>query len=391
MDSEDRQQRCILIVDDTPQNLQLLGELLQPRYQIRVANSGERALQLIADQPLPDLILLDVIMPGLSGYDVLRRLQAEPRTASIPVIFITAMDGSACEEQGLSLGAVDYITKPINPAVVLARVQTQMELKTARDRLAHQNDWLEAEVDRRLRENRMVQDLSIRALASLAEARDNETGRHILRTQAYVELLAWALADHERFRDQLTPERISRITKAAPLHDIGKIGIPDAILRKQGRLTADEMAIMRTHPAIGANAIRDAMAASLAEAGPAEQKLARDAFAFLEVAAEIAGGHHEKWDGSGYPAGLAGEAIPVSARLMALADVFEALLSKRVYKEPIGLTEATQMILGGRGTHFDPAVVDAFVSQRERFAEIAASLADPEPAAAERETSTAVG
>jgi putative two-component system response regulator len=370
-------QHSILIVDDTPQNLTVLGELLQPLYRVRVATSGERALAMLDNPPLPDLILLDVMMPGMSGHEVLQRLKSMPALASIPVIFITAMEGSKNEEHGLGLGAVDYITKPINPAIVLARVKTQLDLKDARDRLADQNSWLEGEVARRMRENLLIQDLSIRALANLAEARDNETGQHILRTQAYVEILTEALADHPRFATELTPERIPRIIKAAPLHDIGKIGIPDAILLKPGRLDPDEMAIMRTHAEIGARAIRRAVETSLAEATAEESDQGHDAFAFLEIAAEIAGSHHEKWDGSGYPLGLAGDAIPASGRVMALADVFDALLNKRVYKPAKSLEETTQIILEGRGTHFDPAVVDAFMAHRARFAEVSANHPDP--------------
>jgi len=374
-------QHSLLIVDDTPQNLSVLGEMLQPLYRVRVANSGERALKVVESPPLPDLILLDVMMPGMNGYAVLQQLRATAETAAIPVIFITAMEGSENEEYGLSLGAVDYITKPINPAIVLARVKTQLELKDARDRLSDQNTWLEAEVARRMRENLLIQDLSIRALANLAEARDNETGQHILRTQAYVEILANALAEHPRFKAALAPAQISRIIKAAPLHDVGKIGIPDAILLKPGRLTDDEMAIMRTHAEIGATAIRRAMQTSLDEADAEESKQGRDAFAFLEIAAEIAGSHHEKWDGSGYPAGLAGDAIPVSGRLMALADVFDALLNKRIYKPPMSLEETSRIILEGRGSHFDPAVVDAFIACRNRFAEVAASYPDADATA----------
>ncbi len=220
----DQAQRIILIVDDTPQNLTLLGELLQPLYRVRVANSGERALRVASNPPYPDLILLDVMMPGIDGYEVLRRLRANEQTRNIPVIFITAMQGSENEEFGLTLGAVDYITKPINPAIVLARVKTQLELKESRDRLAHENEWLEAEVARRMRENRLIQDLSIRALANLAEARDNETGQHILRTQSYVEILAQHLKEHPRFRDALAERRIDLIVKVAPLHDVGRSG-----------------------------------------------------------------------------------------------------------------------------------------------------------------------
>jgi putative two-component system response regulator len=366
----------ILIVDDTPQNLSVLGELLQPLYRVRVANSGESALRAARSPPSPDLILLDVMMPGIDGYEVLKRLRADTATEGIPVIFITAMDAAESEELGLSLGAVDYITKPINPVVTLARVRTQLELKEARDRLAAENSWLEAEVARRMRDNLLIQDLSIRALANLAEARDKETGQHIIRTQLYVEILARHLAGQARFRAALAGTRLELTVKAAPLHDIGKVGIPDAILLKPGPLTADEMAIMRTHTVIGASAIETAMEQAVTEAGDLETDRAPEAFAFLRIASEIALGHHEKWDGSGYPSGLGGEAIPVSARLMALADVFDALMSRRVYKPPIALEEVTRIIRDGSGSHFDPAIVDAYLACRERFAEIAARYPD---------------
>ncbi|MDT8998303.1 two-component system response regulator [Paucibacter sp. APW11] len=367
----------ILIVDDTPQNLTVLGELLKPYYHVRAANSGERTLRAAVTEPRPDLILLDVMMPDMDGHEVLRRLRSDARTREIPVIFVTAMVATEDEEHGLELGAVDYITKPFNPSIVLARVRTQLELKQARDRLAAQNDWLEREVERRMHENRLIQDLSVRALACLAEARDNETGQHIVRTQIYVELLAKALLTHERFQKALAGPKLGMIVKAAPLHDIGKVGIPDAILLKPGKLSAEEFEIMKTHTTIGSEAIGRAMAQALTGADPALAEVADSAFAFLQVAQDIALGHQEKWDGSGYPAGSAGDAIPVAARLMALADVFDALMSRRVYKPPMTLDEATAIILEGRGKHFDPAVVDAFVAQREQFAEIAARFADP--------------
>ena len=247
--------QTLLIVDDTPQNLSVLGELLQPLYRVRAANSGERALRAVATLPRPDLILLDVMMPGMDGYEVLTRLRQDPDTAGIPVIFVTAMDASKDEEHGLALGAVDYITKPINPAIVLARVKNHLELKQARDRLAHDNEWLEAEVARRMRESLLVQDLSVRALACVGEARDSETGGHIIRTQTYVELLARHLRDHPRFSAALSGKNLEMIIKASPLHDIGKVGIPDAILLKPGRYTAEEFEVMKGHPLIGAKAL----------------------------------------------------------------------------------------------------------------------------------------
>lgn len=370
--------QTVLIVDDTPQNITVLGELLHPHYAVRAANSGERALRAVHSDPRPDIILLDVMMPGMDGYEVLQRLHAERETRDIPVIFVTAMDSAESEERGLELGAVDYITKPIKPAIVLARVRAHLELKHARDRLANQNEWLEREVARRMSENLLVQDLSMRALACLAEARDTDTGHHILRTQAYVDILAHQLEHHERFADALADGRLDMVVKAAPLHDLGKVGIPDAILLKPGRLTPEEFEVMKTHAAIGADAISQAMRDALAAADDNMAAQAPGAFAFLQVAREIALSHHEKWDGSGYPAGLAGDTIPAAGRLMALADVFDALTCTRVYKKPMPIDQASQIITDGRGTHFDPDVVDAYLACRERFAEIATRFADSE-------------
>lgn len=352
--------RTVLIVDDTPQNLSVLGELLQPHYRVRAVNSGERALRAAVSEPRPDLILLDVMMPGMDGYEVLRRLRADELTRNVPVIFITAMNATADEERGLELGAVDYITKPINPPIVLARVHTHLELKSARDRLANENEWLEHEVARRMSENLLIQDLSVR-------------------TQNYVELLARHLAPHPRFAAALDGVRLSMVVKAAPLHDIGKVGVPDAILLKPGRLTPEEFTIMKTHPIIGADAISKAMSQAIASADVNAAAQAPGAFSFLRVAQEICLGHHEKWDGSGYPAGLSGDDIPVSARLMALADVFDALISRRVYKAAMSLEQTTQIIVAGRGSHFDPDIVNAFLARRDEFAGIASRYADPDP------------
>ena len=381
MAGSDASPRTVLIVDDTPQNLTVLGELLQPEYRVRAANTGERALRAAATLPRPDIILLDIMMPGMDGYEVLGRLRADASTRDIPVIFITAMSAEADEERGLELGAVDYITKPFNPAIVLARVRAQLELKEARDRLARQNEWLEAEVLRRVRENLLIQDMSMKALAILAETRDMETGLHVMRTQIYVELLARHLAGHPRFAAALDEKSLNMIVKAAPLHDIGKIGIPDAVLLKPGRLDAEEFATMQTHAAIGARAIERAMAQAVDSAGDITPAQSHSAFAFMHVAREIALSHHEKWDGSGYPAGLAGEAIPPAARLMALADVFDALTCRRVYKPPLPFDEAVGIITAGRGRHFDVDVVDAFLALREEFAAVATRFADPEPGA----------
>lgn len=367
----------ILVVDDVPQNLLLLGDVLQPAYQVRAANSGLRALRVVRSAPRPDLILLDVMMPGMDGYEVLRELRADPATRDIPVIFVTARDEAADEERGLALGAVDYLTKPFVPPVLLARVRTHVELARARRRLAAQNEWLEAEVQRRTAEIRLVQELCIRALTSLSEARDQETGRHILRTQAYVGILARHLAGHPRFAEALAGRGAAMLVQAAPLHDIGKVGIPDAILGKPGALTREEFAIMKTHPLIGARAIATAMAQALEGVDGVTAEDAPGAMAFLRTAHDIALSHHEKWDGTGYPEGLAGDAIPLAARLMAVADVFDALTSRRVYKPAFDMEEATRIITAGRGLAFDPDVADAYLACREEFAAVARRLADP--------------
>lgn len=354
----------ILIVDDVPENLSVLGELLQPTYRVRAANSGARALQIANSPPPPDLILLDVMMPGMDGYQVLRELRDNATTRDIPVIFVTAMDGTDDEEKGLDLGAVDYITKPIRPAIVLARVRAQLELKRARDILSDHNAYLEQEVARRMAENQLIQEVSIHALAHLAETRDPETGNHLRRTQEYVRTLARGLKHHPRFSHYLDERTIGQLAQSAPLHDIGKVGIPDHILLKPGKLTPEEWAIMKTHAEIGAEAIAQAIADS---ARPVE---------FLKIAQEIARGHHEKWDGSGYPRGLAGDGIPISARLMALADVFDALICARVYKPPMPYEEAYSIIVSGSGTHFDPDVVDAFIREFDTFKRIADNYAE---------------
>jgi putative two-component system response regulator len=353
----------ILIVDDAAENLHVLSELLQPDYKVLAATSGERCLVLARTQR-PDLILLDIMMPGLDGYQTLACLRAEADTREIPVIFVTAMGSTEAHVQGLDAGAADYISKPIDPPVVMARVRSQLELKRARDLLQNQKAWLEAEVQRRMAENETAQTVSIRALAHLAEIRDPETGNHIHRTQNYVHALAERLRNHPRFAGFLTERNIDLLVKSAPLHDIGKVGVPDHILLKPGKLTPEEWEIMKTHAKLGSDAIE------LAEED-AEQPVA-----FMLLAKEIAHWHHEKWDGSGYPDGLAGDAIPFSARLMAIADVFDALISARPYKPPMPFGQARAVILEGRGQHFDPDVTDAFDAIFDQFVAIAQRYRD---------------
>lgn len=354
----------ILVVDDTPDNIDLLRAVLEDDYRTKIAVNGERALKIAAGSDQPDLILLDIMMPGMSGYDVCRALKADPSTANIPVIFVTAMSEVADEQLGLALGAVDYITKPISAPLVLARIKTQLGMKRMQDFLRDQNHYLESEVERRVQEVAALQDVTIHAMASLAETRDSETGNHIRRTSHYLKALAEQVRHLPRFRDFLTDKTIELLFKTAPLHDIGKVGIPDHILLKPGRFEPHEMDIMKTHTTLG----RDAILAAERELGIEVD--------FLKYAKEIAYSHHEKWDGTGYPQGLAGEQIPISARLMALADVYDALISCRIYKDGMRHEDAVSIIAQGRGTHFDADIVDAFLRIQDQFQAIASRYAD---------------
>jgi len=368
LDSGDK--RTILVVDDTPDNLSLMSSLLRTEYRVKLAPSGERALKIVCADNKPDLILLDIMMPGMDGYEVLRQLRSKPETAHIPVIFLTAMSAIEDEQIGLDMGAVDYITKPISPATVMARVRNHIELKLARDFLQNQSRYLEQEVQKRTREIVAIQDITVRAMALLAETRDNETGNHLRRTQHYVKALALQLQNHPRFAEELTDAAIESLYKSAPLHDIGKVGIPDSILLKPGKLDHAEYQIMKTHTTLGH--------AALVQAEEEEGHK----MPFLRHAKEITLYHQEKWDGTGYPLGLKGEAIPISARLMALADVYDALISRRVYKRAFSHTEASAIIHKGRGLHFDPDVVDAFGAIDAQFQSIAIQYADDDGAAA---------
>ena len=356
----------VLVVDDTPDNLALMSDLLRDTCKVRVANSGERALRLLGNGPPPDLILLDIMMPGMDGYAVIRALKANPQTRDIPVLFLTAKSEVEDERIGLELGAVDYLTKPVSHAILQARVKIHLALKAQADFLRDKSAFLEAEVARCTREVLAVQDVTIHALASLAETRDNETGNHIRRTQHYVRMLAQHLSSQPRFAAKLTDNYILGLFKSAPLHDIGKVGIPDSILLKPGKLTEAEFEIMKTHTTLG----RDALERAEKELGTSVE--------FLSIAKEIAHSHQEKYDGSGYPQGLAGDAIPLAARLMAVADVYDALISRRVYKEPFSHEKSVEIMRLGRGTHFDPDVFDAFLVLQDAFQQIAARYADTE-------------
>ena len=361
----DLQKATILVVDDTPDNLKLISGLLKEMYKVKIATCGESTLEIAQSDSPPDLILLDIMMPEMDGYEVCARLKASSKTAHIPVIFLTAKTEVSDETKGLEMGAVDYISKPINPLILLSRVKIHLTEKKMHDFLNDKNSFLENEVKKRTAEINAIQDVTIHAMASLAETRDSDTGHHIRRTQHYLKLLAEKMRYHPRFSDFLNDDNIiDALFKSAPLHDIGKIGIPDKILLKPGRFEPAEFEIMKRHPELGRNAILHA-----------ERELGIEV-PFLKYAKEIAYAHQEKWDGSGYPLGISGDEIPISARLMAVADVYDALISRRVYKEGMSHDDAVQIIIEGSGKHFDPDIVDAFLTLQDDFKNIAAKYVD---------------
>lgn len=363
--------KTILLIDDDPVVLDALNACLRPRYQTRIATRGQKGLELACMLPRPDLILLDIELPDIQGYQVCAALKHDPLTASIPVMFLSSHTDVDDVTHGLKLGAVDYVTKPVAPPILLARVETHLRLREARDLLQDQNEHLETLVRARTRdleartlELQHSQDLTIVALGSIAETRDNETGNHIHRTSAYVEVMARQLATQASWQNAMSAGEWEMIWKSAPLHDIGKVGIPDHILLKAGKLTAEEFEVMKRHPVLGRDAIR-----------AAEIRVKSDG-SFLRVASEIAYGHHERWDGTGYPQGICGTDIPISARLMALADVYDAIISKRIYKPAMSHGTAVEIIREGRGSHFDPEVLDVFLGLKDEFHAIALRFSD---------------
>jgi putative two-component system response regulator len=354
----------VLVVDDTPTNLTLLAQVLKPDYRVLLAVNGHKALE-IAQRQSPDLIVLDVMMPELDGYEVCRRLKAAPATRRIPIIFLTALTRPEDESAGFEAGGADFIHKPFNPATVLARVRTHLQLKLAEDSLINHNAQLSRELNARRQEVERLRDTTLFVMVGLAEFRDADTGNHIQRTQEYVRTLARWIASQPGAPAELTPLLIDELAKAAPLHDIGKVAIPDGILLKPGKLDADEWRIMQTHAEHGADLLQRAI-----------DRLGDDAGPMLTFGKQIARHHHEKWDGSGYPDGLAGTAIPLAARLMAVADVYDALISARPYKRPHSHDEALAFIRAGSGSHFDPHVVAALDACLDDMQAIAAHWCD---------------
>ncbi|ERP31389.1 HD-GYP domain-containing protein [Chitinivibrio alkaliphilus] len=356
--------QTVLLIDDSPQNLASLRSTLKDTYRVIAVREGKKAVEIAQNHPQPDIILVDVMMPDMDGYEVCVYLKNLPHTEHIPIIFVTASTDIESEKLGFDLGAADYITKPISPPRLRARIANHLLLKKNADTMKEKNAELGQLVEQRTEEIVAVQDVAILAMASLAETRDSETGNHIRRTQLYIKILAESLRSQGYYTDLLTDQYIETLYKTAPLHDIGKVGIPDKILLKPGRFTDDEFKVMKTHAELGFRAIKNAED-SLGVRLP-----------FLQIAKEIARYHHERWNGNGYPLKIAGESIPLSARLMALADVYDALISRRVYKEPMSHELAAAIIYDERGDHFDPTIIDIFSTVEDAFKKVAHDYAD---------------
>ncbi len=344
----------IMVVDDTPENLVLLARILKPEgYKVLTLPDGKMAIDAVRSQP-PDLILLDVMMPGLDGYEICSLLKAEAATAAIPVIFISALSDPLDKVEAFRSGAVDYITKPFNLMEVNARVRAQLDLRFLQKALQELNASLQRKVEEQVREISEAQLILITAMTKLVEARDDATGRHIERTQRLCRFMAERLLGKPEYSGIVDEGFVENIYNASPLHDIGKVAIKDSILLKPGKLLPEEFEEMKRHTTIGKEYLGRAL-----EKSPGNK--------YLKMGMEIAGNHHEKWDGSGYPAGLSGEAIPLSARIMALVDVYDALRSKRVYKDSFSHEKAVSIITEGKGQHFDPGLVEVFLADEREF------------------------
>jgi putative two-component system response regulator len=354
-------QRDIMVVDDQPFNLELMEEVLsQQGYGVRSFARGRLALAAAAQKP-PDLILLDVSMPEMDGYEVCRRLRSNAALSSIPVIFLSALGATEDKLAGFKSGGFDYVTKPFESEEVKARIETQFKIRDLQAAVERHNQELEQVVRQQVLQIAAAQMATILALAKLAESRDVATGKHLERVQMLCRLLAVEVRNCPKYAGQITDDYVNDIFHASPLHDIGKVAIPDSILLKPGALTTEEFDVMKTHTTHGAQTLEFVL-----EKHPANE--------FVRMGIEIARSHHEKWNGSGYPDKLAGDAIPLSARIMTVADVYDALRSQRCYKAAKSHEESREIILAGSGTYFDPDIVSAFCNVQESFRQVSDSL-----------------
>ncbi|OPY79105.1 MAG: Cyclic di-GMP phosphodiesterase response regulator RpfG [Syntrophorhabdus sp. PtaU1.Bin058] len=356
-------QTTIMVVDDTPANLKLLDDILRRcGYRVLTFPRGNLALKAAAKNP-PDLILLDINMPEMNGFEVCERLKADAVLKAVPVLFISALTETADKVRAFNAGGVDYISKPFQFEEVQARVETHLRIRRLRIELERHNRHLEDLVKEKIGEISDSQMATILALSKLAESRDDETGHHIERTRTFCRVLAEELRGNFRYAGSIDDAFVENIYHASPLHDIGKVGIPDSILLKPDKLTPAEFEIMKTHTTIAADTLR-----------LAHEKYHRNAFLNMGIA--IARSHHERWDGTGYPDGLEKEDIPLSGRIMALADVYDALRSKRPYKDAFSHNKSCAIITEGSGSHFDPAVIEAFRAIEPEFAGIRERMDD---------------
>jgi len=352
----------ILIIDDSPEAIEVLGNALPKHYKRQAAISGENAIKLLdTSEELPDLILLDVMMPGMDGYEVCSHLKKDERLKEIPVIYLSALTDTKDKVKAFEQGGVDYIEKPFQFEEVRARVDTHLKLRYFQRELEAHNNNLKQMVEEKVKEISESQIATIFAMAKLAESRDNDTGDHLKRIQFFCGLIAKKLSQHPEYKGKINAEFIDILQKASPLHDIGKVGIRDVILLKPGKLTTEEFEEMKEHTTIGSNTLEEVY-----------QKYPGNYF--VKIGIEIAESHHEKWDGSGYPKGLCGDEIPLSARIMALVDVYDALRSKRVYKEAYSKEKTRGIIIQGSGKHFDPLIVEVFLEFEEEFDKAYTSL-----------------
>jgi putative two-component system response regulator len=353
----DEDRKDIMVVDDQPVNLRLMEDLLSRQgYGVRSFPRGRLALAAAAEKP-PDLVLLDVTMPEMDGFEVCRRLRSDAALSNIPVIFLSALGETEDKLAAFQSGGFDYVTKPFEPEEVRARIETQLRLRDLQAAVERDNQELEQTVKRQIQELADAQMATIFALAKLAESRDAATGQHLERVQQLCRLLAFEVKKRPKYSGRITDDYVHDIFHASPLHDIGKVAVPDAILLKPGPLTGAEFAVMKTHTTLGAENLKLVL-----EKHPAN--------GFIRMGIEIARSHHEKWNGAGYPDGLAGDEIPLSARIMAVADVYDALRSQRCYKNAKPHDESRDLILQGSGNHFDPEVVSAFCEVEESFRQV---------------------
>jgi putative two-component system response regulator len=353
----------IMLVDDNMSNLVLGKNMLKDRYEVYPLPSAAKLFEVL-EHVLPDLILLDIEMPEMNGYDALRRLQADERLSGIPVIFLTVRRDEGSELEGLSLGAIDYVFKPFSAPLLLKRIENHLLTALQKKELALYNADLQGLVRQQTEHILELQNSVLSTVADLVEFRDDVTGGHISRTREYLRLLIEALKPENVYQEQVSAWDMGFLLSSSQLHDVGKIAIGDAILNKPGKLTREEFTVMKTHVAIGLRVIEKI------EQNTMEHAFLRHARTFIAT-------HHEKWDGSGYPLGLSGDDIPLEGRLMAIADVYDALISKRPYKPPLSTAEAARIIIEGSGTHFDPSLVRVFRQALDGFAEIAESERNP--------------